>query len=76
VQPRYFHAPVVVFQLTRDRQELEVLGIQLDRTEGAKVYTAETSDENTWLMAKTCVASADSQIHEVRLASNGRGECV
>lgn len=65
-----------MFQLTENREELEVLGIQLDRTKDAKVYTAETSDKNTWLMAKTCVTSADSQIHEVRFVSDGRGKCV
>lgn len=64
-EPRYFNAPVVVFQLSQDRQELDILGIQLERVKGANVYTASTTDKNMWLFAKSCVATADSNMHEV-----------
>jgi len=59
---REFYAPVVVLELNKERTELDVMGIQLDRTDDAKVYTKDDGDE--WLYAKTHVASADSNVHE------------
>ena len=38
------------------------MGIQLDRTYDAKIYTKDDGDD--WLYAKTHVQSADSNIHE------------
>jgi hypothetical protein len=65
-QPRYFTAPIAVFQLTEDRQELEVLAIQLDRQPNATVYSPTTTDPNVWLFAKATVKTADAQMHQVR----------
>jgi len=64
-EPRYFNAPVIIFQLSQDRQELDILGIQLERVKGAEVYTASTTDQNMWLFVKSCVAAADSNMNEV-----------
>ncbi len=64
-QPRYFTAPIAVFRLTQDLQELEILAIQLDRKPGAMVYSPAT-DTNTWLFAKATVKTADAQMHQVR----------
>jgi hypothetical protein len=64
-EPRYFDAPVIVFKLSRNREKLKILAIQLDRDPNAEVYSKQTTDKTTWLMAKTSVANADSQIHEV-----------
>ena len=65
---RYFHAPVVVFELARNKIDIDVLAIELDTNEGTtqEVFSHATTPKNEWLMAKTCVAAADSQYHEVR----------
>lgn len=61
-QEREFYAPIVVFELDEDRQGLDVMGIQLERTNDAKIFTSDNGD--AWLNAKTHVAGADSNIHE------------
>ncbi|KAL7550855.1 hypothetical protein ACHAWF_014055, partial [Thalassiosira exigua] len=63
-QELHFYAPIVALVLDEGRRELDVLGIQLERTPNARVYTRDNSGENEWLFAKTCVASADAQMHE------------
>jgi arachidonate 5-lipoxygenase len=64
-EPRYFDAPVIVFELSPNRQQLKILAIQLDRACNADVYSKQTTNEHTWRMAKSSVANADSQMHEV-----------
>ena len=59
---REFYAPIVLFYLNSQKTELHVKGIQLERTNDAKVYTSDDGD--AWLYAKTHVASADTNIHE------------
>ena len=59
---REFYAPVIVFELDESRKELDVMGIQLDRTDDARIYTKDDGDD--WLYATTHVAAADSNIHE------------
>jgi hypothetical protein len=57
------NAPIVLFSLDEPRSELDVMGIQLDRTDDAKIYTnADSEDE--WLTAKIKTANADSNIHQ------------
>lgn len=63
-QPRYCYAPIVAFVLDKAREELDVLGIQLERTPDARVYTRNNSGENEWLFVKSCVTTADSNMHE------------
>ena len=63
-QPRYFYAPKITFVLGEDRKELDILGIQLERTPDARVYTRDNSKPNEWLFVKSCVTTADSNIHE------------
>lgn len=63
-QGMHTNAPIVVFALDEGRKEFNVLGIQLERTPEAKVYTRENTGENEWLFVKTCVTTADSQIHQ------------
>ena len=59
---REFYAPVIVFELDESRKELDVMGIQLDRTDDARIYTKDDGDD--WLYAKTHVAAADSIFNE------------
>ena len=63
-QERYCYAPIVAFELDHEREELSVLGIQLERTPDAKVYTKQNTGENEWLFVKSCVTTADSNMHE------------
>jgi len=63
-EPRYFKAPMILLQLSPNLEDLQILGIQLDRSPGSKVYTALNSDNDEWQFAKTTVATADSQYHE------------
>lgn len=65
-QPRYFYAPIALFALDEARQELDILGIQLERKSNARVYTKNTSETNEWMFVKSCLTTADSQMHEVR----------
>lgn len=62
--PKYFYAPVVLFTYDYDNDELDVLGIQLERTDDARVYTKNTCGENEWLAVKCQVTAADSNMHE------------
>jgi len=59
---RAFYAPIVLFELNKARTELDVMGIQLDRTDDAKIYTNDDGED--WLYAKIHVGNADSNIHE------------
>eukprot|EP00571_Detonula_confervacea_P012828 CAMPEP_0172300922 /NCGR_PEP_ID=MMETSP1058-20130122/2916_1 /TAXON_ID=83371 /ORGANISM="Detonula confervacea, Strain CCMP 353" /LENGTH=743 /DNA_ID=CAMNT_0013010869 /DNA_START=154 /DNA_END=2385 /DNA_ORIENTATION=+ len=63
-QPRYCYAPIIAFVLGEDRKELDILGIQLERTPDAPIYTRDNSGVNEWLFVKSCVTTADSNIHE------------
>jgi len=63
-EPRYFYAPIALFVLDKERKELDILGIQLERTPDAPVYTKDNSDGNEWLLVKSCLTTADSQMHE------------
>jgi arachidonate 5-lipoxygenase len=63
-QPRYFYAPIALFALDEARQELDILGIQLERKSNARVYTKNTSEKNEWMFVKSCLTTADSQMHE------------
>ena len=62
--PKYFYAPIVTFIYDYGTNELDVLGIQLVRTDDARVYTKNTSGENEWLFVKCQVANADSSMHQ------------
>lgn len=62
--PAYFYAPIVVFTYNYDEDELNVLGIQLERTDDARVYTRDSCGENEWLVVKVQVLAADSQMHQ------------
>ncbi|KAK1734493.1 lipoxygenase [Skeletonema marinoi] len=42
VHPKFFYAPIVAFTYDYDKDELDVLGIQLERTDDARVYTKNT----------------------------------
>jgi len=61
--PRPFYAPIVVFELDKEGEELDFMGIQLERTDNAKVYTSD-DNKDEWLMAKCHLATSDSNIHE------------
>lgn len=63
-QERYVYAPIVAFVLDKVRKELDILGIQLERTPDARVYTRDSSSENEWLFVKSCLTTADSNMHE------------
>mmetsp|Transcript_11515 Transcript_11515/g.33060 ORF Transcript_11515/g.33060 Transcript_11515/m.33060 type:complete len:762 (+) Transcript_11515:1487-3772(+) len=63
-EPRYFKAPIILFQMNSELQQLEILGIQLDREAGSKIFTVDNCSEDEWQFAKTTVAASDSQIHE------------
>ena len=60
--PRPFYAPIAVFELDSN-DELNIKGIQLERTDDAKVYTSDDNNDE-WLMAKCHLATSDSNIHE------------
>lgn len=62
--PRPFYAPIAVFELDEKREELDIMGIQLEREDDSKVFTAQGDNENDWLMAKCHLATTDSNIHE------------
>eukprot|EP00985_Skeletonema_marinoi_P005913 scaffold2572_cov75-Skeletonema_marinoi.AAC.1 len=64
VHPTYFYAPIVAFTYDYDKDELDVLGIQLERTDDARVYTKNTCGENEWLAVKCQVTAADSNMHQ------------
>eukprot|EP00984_Skeletonema_dohrnii_P000215 scaffold65_cov186-Skeletonema_dohrnii-CCMP3373.AAC.4 len=64
VHPKFFYAPIVAFTYDYDKDELDVLGIQLERTDDARVYTKNTCGENEWLAVKCQVTAADSNMHE------------
>jgi Lipoxygenase len=58
VNPRYFQkAPMVLLKLNPERTNLKLLGIQLERGTGAKVYTSVDTDEATWTYVKQCGTS-------------------
>jgi len=63
-QPRYFYAPIVTFVYHEATSELDVLGIQLERTVDAKVYTKNNSGKNLWHFVKSQVATADANMHQ------------
>jgi len=63
-QSRYFYAPFALFLLDQKRQELDILGIQLERKQDARIYTRSNSEKNEWLFVKSCLTNADSQFHE------------
>jgi hypothetical protein len=62
--PQYCYAPIVAFKYDNEKDELDVLGIQLERTDDARVYTKNTCGENEWLVVKSQVLAADSNMHE------------
>ena len=62
--PKYFYAPIVLFTYDYDNDELDILGIQLERTDDARVYTKNTCGENEWLAVKCQVTAADSNMHQ------------
>jgi len=64
-QPRYFYAPIALFLLDISRNELDILGIQLERNINSRVYTKGNSGEDEWLFIKSCLTTADTQFHEV-----------
>ena len=64
VYETYFYAPIVAFTYDHEKDELDVLGIQLERTDDARVYTKSTCGENEWLVMKCQVIAADSQMHQ------------
>jgi hypothetical protein len=47
--PKKLHAPIAAFALDETRKELDIIGIQLERTDDAKVCTK--TDVNPWLLA-------------------------
>ena len=55
---------IVTFIYDYGTNELDVLGIQLERTDDARVYTKNTSGENEWQFVKCQVANADSSMHQ------------
>eukprot|EP00968_Pinguiococcus_pyrenoidosus_P016161 scaffold1528_cov198-Pinguiococcus_pyrenoidosus.AAC.14 len=59
---RFFY-PAVALLAPDANGELEVIGIQLERDDNAKVYTPE-DPEHLWTYAKMCVANADGCVHE------------
>ena len=61
---RYFQGPQVVLSLDEDRQNLDILAVQLEQDKGSQVYSSASTDDATWLFVKTSVASCDSQFHE------------
>jgi len=63
-QPRYFYAPIALFLLDISRNELDILGIQLERNINSRVYTKGNSGEDEWLFIKSCLTTADTQFHE------------
>ena len=69
---RYFEAPVVVFELDPNRKDMEVIAIQLKREDHSEVYSAKTSSEATWFMAKTVTANAEVFVHQVRSSCRKR----
>jgi len=64
VHPKFFYAPIVAFTYDYDKDELDVLGIQLERTDDARVYTKNTCGENEWIAVKCQVIAADSSMHQ------------
>jgi len=44
-----FYAPIAAFVLDETRKELDIIGIQFERTDDAKVCTK--TDGNQWLLA-------------------------
>jgi len=64
VHPKFFYAPIVAFTYDYDKDELDVLGIQLERTDDARVYTKNTCGENEWIAVKCQVIAADSNMHQ------------
>ena len=64
VHKKYFYAPIVAFKYDYEKDELDVLGIQLERKDDARVYTKSTCGENEWLVVKCQVIAADSQMHQ------------
>ena len=60
VHELYFYAPIVAFTYDYEKDELDVLGIQLERTDDARVYTKSTCGENEWLVVKCHAIAADS----------------
>ena len=63
-EPRYTYAPIVTFVYDFSKDEMDILGIQLERTDDAPVYTKNTSGKNLWLFVKSQVANADSNMHQ------------
>jgi len=63
-QERYCYAPIVLFELGSDRKTFNVSGIQLERNPDSKVYTSDNTGKNEWLFVKSCVATADSNMHQ------------
>ena len=64
VHPKFFYAPIVAFTYDYDKDELDVLGIQLERTDDARVYTKNSCGENEWIAVKCQVTAADSNMHQ------------
>ena len=63
-EPRYIYAPIVTFIYDHSTDELDVLGIQLERTDDAPIYTRNTSGKNLWLFVKSQVANADANMQQ------------
>lgn len=62
--PMYFYAPFVLVFKEKQSGELNLAAIQLEREEGAAVYTPDKTPKNRWLLAKLHVSCADAQYHE------------
>ena len=60
------YAPWVLVTRTggNDGNRLTVAAIQLERTEGAPIYTPERTPPRRWAFAKMHVACADNQVHQ------------
>mmetsp|Transcript_54147 Transcript_54147/g.58723 ORF Transcript_54147/g.58723 Transcript_54147/m.58723 type:complete len:713 (-) Transcript_54147:231-2369(-) len=61
--PRIVYTSAVLLKLSESRDDINVMGIQLDRSDDGKVYTSDDR-KYEWLYAKIATASADSHLHE------------
>ncbi len=64
-QAKYVYAPIVVLALPRDRENLEVIGIQTGQDKSQYPIVTSRSGTWDWLIAKTIVKTSDINFHEV-----------
>lgn len=64
-QPKYVYAPIVVLALPRDRENLEVIGVQTGQDKDQYPIVTPRSGTYDWLIAKTIVKTSDINFHEV-----------